>query len=197
MAGKQAKILSESQARSVIRHLRKETRYGERNLVMFLLSYRAGLRAGEIAKLTWQMIWDSDGKLQDHLEVRDSIAKKGNGRIIPMHKELSEALLDLRATPRASRLGRNDAVIQTMRNGPMPPHSVVCWFKRLYATLGLEGASSHSGRRTLATRSARNLSKVGGSLKDLQDILGHKNISTTQIYVDVSSRAKRQLIDSL
>ena len=197
MAGKQAKVLTEAQARSVVRHLKEESRYADRNVVIFYLSYLAGLRASEISKIPWEMVLGADGRVQKFIELRDSISKKGAGRIIPMHSDLQSALIDWRSNPRMVWRERTETVILSMRNAPMSPHSIVLWFKRLYSTLGIEGASSHSGRRTLATRSARNLSKVGGSLKDLQSILGHKNVSTTQLYVDVSSEAKRKLIDSL
>ncbi len=197
MLGKQAKILSDKQARSIVRYLKNETRYGTRNHVIFLLSFRAGMRAGEISKLTWDMVLDAGGLIQDHLEIRNCIAKQSSGRVVPTHPELASALHDLLAAIDTNFFDRKTTVIRTMRNGPMSAHSVVCWFKRLYSSLGIAGASSHSGRRTLATRSARNLSRVGGSLKDLQDLLGHQHASTTQRYVDVSSKAKRSLIELL
>ncbi len=197
MPGKQAKILTSTQARSVARHLVEETQDPERNLVMFLLSYRAGLRASEIVGVTWDMVLDSEGEVQDFVELRDSVSKMGSGRVIPLHSELKEALVRLREHPKYEWRERDCTVILTMRGGPMTAHSAVCWFKRLYETLGIKGASSHSGRRTLATEAARNLSAVGASLRDLQDILGHKHLSTTQRYVEVSSKAKRGLIDSL
>ncbi len=197
MAGKQAKILTDHQARAVLRYLTEETRYPERNVVIFLLSFRAGLRASEIAKLCWSMVLGPSGEVQDHLEVRDAIAKKGSGRVIPTHPELRKALTDLRQSDSCVWRNRDENVIISMRGAPMSPHSIVLWFKRTYERLGLEGASSHSGRRTLATRSARNLSRAGGSLKDLQSILGHKHLATTQHYVEVSSEAKKNLIEML
>jgi integrase len=197
MAGKQAKILTEAQGRSVVRYLTEETRYVKRNLVIFLLSYRAGLRAGEISRLTWEMVLDPEGDVQNHLEVRDSISKKGSGRIVPMHSELKNALVNLRESSKINWRPIDSPVVISMRKGSMSAHSLVLWFRLMYATLGLEGCSSHTGRRTLATRSARNLSKAGGSLKDLQSILGHKNVATTQLYVDVSSEAKKKLIEML
>ena len=53
-------------------------------------------------------------------------------------------------------------------------------FKRLYLAVGLTGNySSHSGRRTGATR----LSENGISLHNLQTLMGHQNISTTALYI--------------
>jgi len=65
------------------------------------------------------------------------------------------------------------------------------------ARLGLPtlvGCSSHSGRRTFGTRAARKVVEAGGSLRDVQQLLGHKDLSTTQKYIDGSEEAKRRLV---
>ena len=72
--------------------------------------------------------------------------------------------------------------------------SVVNWFRRLYRELGLNGCSSHSGRRTFITNAARLVFKAGGSLRDVQQLAGHQSIEQTQAYIDDSERAKRRII---
>ena len=71
---------------------------------------------------------------------------------------------------------------------------VVIWFSRAYAKLGLDGCSSHSGRRTFITRAARLVHKAGGSLRDVQLLAGHRSIQTTQRYIETSSDAKRRIV---
>jgi integrase len=73
-----------------------------RNRVMILLSAKAGLRAGEIASLTWEMVLDAGGRISKVIELRDAAAKKGSGRFISMHPELAEALLAWRQVYRGS-----------------------------------------------------------------------------------------------
>jgi integrase/recombinase XerD len=73
----------------------------------------------------------------------------------------------------------------------------VNWFRRLYADLGLSGCSSHSGRRTFVTNAARLVFKAGGSLRDVQQLVGHHSIEQTQAYIDGSARAKRRLVGLL
>jgi integrase len=84
MAGKQAKILTRQQIVAAPRRARRG-RYPQRDRVMILLSVKAGLRAGEIANLTWPMVLDADGHIANHIELHDRAAKKRSGRIIPLH----------------------------------------------------------------------------------------------------------------
>jgi integrase len=191
MAGKQAKTLTRQQVLAALRHVR-HSRYPERDRVMILLSVKAGLRAGEIAKLTWPMLLTADDRIAACIELHDSAAKKRSGRTIPLHPELRESLLRLRR-----RAGADGTVIQSERGGAhgMRPGSVVNWFRRLYAELGLTGCSSHSGRRTFVTNAARLVFKAGGSLRDVQQLAGHRSVEQTQAYIDASARAKRRLIE--
>lgn len=76
----------------------------------------------------------------------------------------------------------------------MSARGVVNWFGRLYASAGLDGCSSHSGRRTFITRSARLIAKAGGSLRDIQELVGHRDLSTTQRYIEGDRDAQRKLI---
>jgi integrase len=78
MAGKQAKILSDQQIKTALKAVRSK-RHPDRNRVIFLLSTKAGLRAGEIANLTWPMVCDADGRVSNHIELHDDAAKKGSG----------------------------------------------------------------------------------------------------------------------
>jgi integrase len=89
MAGKQAKILAADQIDNLLLFA-ETTRYPLRDRVIVLLSVKAGLRAGEIANLTWEMVLDPYGAISTVLELRDHAAKKGHGRIIPLHAALRE-----------------------------------------------------------------------------------------------------------
>lgn len=193
---KQAKIISDAQIRAVLNHV-STSRYPLRDRVMVLLSVRAGMRAIEIASVTWGMVTDSEGVLLDAIALPNSASKgKSGGRIIPLHKELRLALADLQAQlgPDA---GQDRPIIHSERAKGMTQGGVTVWFFRLYAALGFNGASSHSGRRTFITGAARKITAAGGSLRDVQDLAGHSSISTTQRYIEVSGEAKRRVIDSL
>ena len=188
MAGKQAKILSDQQTRSLL-DFASSTRNPRRNHLILLLSLKAGLRAGEIANLTWDMVVGPTGEIGHVIELRDCAAKKKSGRLIPIHPSLRAALAAWRKlTPGTG------PVVRSERGGPMTPVSIVNWFAIAYRAVGLEGCSSHSGRRTFITRAARLVHKAGGSLRDVQLLAGHRSIQTTQRYIDGDTDAQRKLV---
>ena len=56
---------------------------------------------------------------------------------------------------------------------------------------------SASGRRTFATNAARKVSQAGGSIRDVQQMMGHASMATTEKYIEGSSDAKRRLADMI
>lgn len=190
MAGKQAKILSTKQIKTALAFL-STTRHPERNRIIFLLSCKAGLRSIEISKLTWSMVIDSNGELARiiHLQNVATKGKKG-GRTIPMSALLYDSLSMLTRPDNP-----NQTIIRSERKNPMAASTITNWFAKLYRDLGLTGCSSHSGRRTCGTMWARKVTEAGGSLKDVQDLMGHSSIQTTQRYIDSNEDAKRKLVE--
>jgi integrase len=191
MTGRQAKILSPADVNDLLLFA-SCTRNPLRNRVIVLLSAKAGLRAGEIANLTWEMVLGPTGQISGIIELRDHAAKKGSGRCIPMHADLRAALADLRRVATYA-----EYVVTSERGGPMTPSSIVVWFNRAFRNIGLKGCSSHSGRRTFVTRAARLVHKAGGSLRDVQLLAGHRSIQTTQRYIDGDSDAQRKLVSMI
>ncbi len=194
--GKQAKILSPAQESLVLRHI-ESSRHPERDRVIALLSFKAGMRAKEVASLTWAMVTDADGEVTDHIALLDCASKgQGGGRQIPLHETLRDALRALQAA-RNPRASMDSPVIFSERGPSMSAATVTNWFYRLYRTVGLTGCSSHSGRRTFVTNAARKIALVGGSMRDVQQLAGHAHLNTTMRYVEGCSDAKRRVINLL
>jgi integrase/recombinase XerD len=171
MSGRQAKVLSDQQIEDLLVYT-STTRHPERNRVIVLLSIKAGLRAGEIANLTWDMVLDPTGEVGSLIELRDHAAKNNSGRLIPLHSELRTAL----STWRTLSEGGVGAVLRSERGGHMTPVSIVNWFATAYRAIGVDGCSSHSGRRTFITRAARVVHQAEASLRHFQLLAGHRSI---------------------
>ena len=138
MAGRQAKVLASTDLADLLA-LTECTRNPARNRVIVLLSAKAGLRAGEIANLTWDMVIDAAGHIGNLIELRDHAAKKGAGRRIPIHPDLADALAAWR--PLTTGGGY---VVRSERGGPMTAVSIVVW------SIGPSNFSACTGvRRTL------------------------------------------------
>jgi integrase len=190
--GKQAKALSNAQVEGVLCYV-ASTRYPLRNRVILLLSVKAGLRAKEIASLTWDMVTNAGGEVGDAIHLRDAASKGSSGRVIPLNKELRRALVDLRAWKGRGRL--SPFVVTTERAIATSPHAIVVTIARWYRALDYLGCSSHSGRRTFITNAARKISTVGGSLRDVQVLAGHSALSTTQRYIEADAAAQRKIVE--
>jgi integrase/recombinase XerD len=191
MLGRQAKIVSPPTLRRMLAYARR-TRQPKRDTVIVLLSVRAGLRACEIAGLRWSMAMTDSGKIGDVIDIRDTIAKRGSGRRIPIHPDLQRALTALWQVRRS-----DEYVAASNRGGPLRANSIVNWFVAIFIELGIEGCSSHSGRRTFITAAAKNVYRAGGSLRDVQVLAGHQSIDTTQRYIDGDTVPQRKLITLL
>jgi hypothetical protein len=112
---------------------------------MLLVSRKAGLRAKEMASLTWAMVTEAHGQVADALQLPNRASKgKTGGRTMPLHPDMQAALF-------------------SERGGGLSPATVRLGFHRLYTSLKMDACSSHSGRRTFITRAARKVSQVGGA----------------------------------
>ena len=131
--GKQAKALSRAQVEGALCYV-ATTRYPLRNRVILLLSVKAGLRAKEIASLTWDMVTNADGEVGDAIHLRDAASKGRSGRVIPLNRELRAALVELRSVEAA--------------RSPLPLH-------RHHRTLGDDQPPRYRGRLREVVSSAR------------------------------------------
>lgn len=112
--GTPAKVLAKGDVRRLSARAAKR-RYAIRNKVIISLSFKAGLRACEIAGLEWGMILGVSGRVGSSILVADGIAKNGRGRRVPVHPELKSQLIrSIAGSPTPDRPGsQNSACITT------------------------------------------------------------------------------------
>lgn len=192
-----AKVLDDRQLAKLEDYIRANSPSPERDIVILNLSFRAGLRVGEIAKLRWTDVCDAEGNVDDTLFVPSQIVKFQNReRTIPIHPRLKEVLIRFRAIHReatyiVTKLYRDGT------NGPISDNALTVYLHRLYKAAGLENASSHSGRRTFTTKLARRANAHHCSIRDVQLLVGHSHIQTTERYIQPSDDVSKMIMEEL
>jgi integrase/recombinase XerD len=184
----QASVLNESEIRRVFRII-ETTRHVERNRLCFVLSLYSGLRVGEIAALTIGDVATQDGDVGREIKLGAHQTKGSKGRSVILSERVRKELGSfLKSQP--SRHG-DAALIASQRNGRAFTNvSLSMLFKEIYELAGLR-TSSHSGRRTFATR----LHEKGVGMKTIQKLMGHRNIGTTALYCEVSDAMMRNAVE--
>jgi len=196
--GKQAKTLNRTQIKMISEFLLKN-RYGLRDQTIFYYSVKCGLRSKEISNLKWSMVMNSDGSVGGYLNLPNSSSKGRSGRVVPLNKDLKKNLEMLLEEHQILNdfVPQTSFIVRTERSKSTTPQSIVNMFQRWYGKLGLIGCSSHSGRRTFITETSKKISTVGGSLRDVQLMVGHSSLQTTQRYIESDSECQRKVVDLL
>lgn len=188
-----ARVLDDRQIERVLKHIADTSNAPASDEVKFLLSFYAGLRVSEIAGMTLDAVVDADDRIGRHIIVGRHIAKQGRQRIIPMHPRIRDALTRFRSDhPNIRFLAFSNRRGVRRQNAS----AVKSWFIQLYRQVGLEGCSSHSGRRTFITRLARLANLHGTSLRDVQLLAGHARLETTAAYIEPAEDLSR-LVEAL
>ena len=168
---KQAKVLTDLDAKR-IRAVIAQDRYADRNRALFMVFYLAGFRACEIASLTIGSVLTRTGEIADRITLLKSQTKGHEARSVPIARRLRkelEAYVETMPNPEANR-----PLFASQKGGRFDAHGVFLLLKRIFAEAGVAGASSHSGRRTFATRP----SSKGVGIRVIQALLGHAAISS-------------------
>ena len=192
-AGGRAKTLNDEQFRTLMSFIDRKSRSPEADRLKVLLSFGAGLRVCEISGLQVFDVIGPDGRIADTIHIRPNATKGRKGREVPINREVKNAIhVFRRKYPQSDWLAVSD------RKGKVRHQKVnalTVWFRKLYINAGLEGCSSHSGRRTFITQLARQTGN-DFTLKDIQRVVGHARLDTTEAYIDGSPHVGK-LVDRL
>ena len=186
---KRAKTLSKQELNRVLAVV-AAGRNAERNKVIILLSYYAGLRAKEIAELNVGDIYTDMDEVNRTVLLKANQTKGNQSRNFVVNSKLSKELASFRG-----HAGHcvDAPLIKSQKNCAFSANSMCQLICRIYRDSGIAGATSHSGRRTFIT----NLANKGVSARVLMELAGHKNLATTQGYIDVNDMMLLEAADLL
>ena len=175
----QARALNTAEMEQVLAHV-NAGRHAHRNRCFILLTHLAGMRVGEVASLRWIDVLTADGHIKEEIRLLPEMTKGKHARTVFISTRLREELqryadIYRRSAPLECPLfySQKDA-----RKG-FTANSLTQTVAKLYRGAGLDGATSHSGRRTFLT----NLANKGTAIHLLRTLAGHRSISTTATYL--------------
>lgn len=165
-----------------------------RDKVIFALGLYAGLRIGEIIRLKPEQVFTADGGIRNILKIVRLKKKNTVYSDIPTHPKLRELLKKYYQDQ--AQLGWGWGWLFPSEQA-MDGHLSRCQahniLKEAFETIRLEGASTHSMRRTCLT----NMSRAGVPLRTIQDISGHSSLGQLQEYLAVDPADKHHAISVL
>lgn len=185
---KQAKTFTEKELKQVLTYLSLR-RHALRNRAMVLLTHWAGMRVGEVAALLVGDVVDADGSIKSEIRLAPVQTKGRHARTVFVGQKLRRELAAYVASLKNPQLDR--PLFYTQKRAGFTANTLCQYFHWLYKEAGIQGASSHSGRRSFIT----NLASKGVGVRVLMSLAGHRDISTTQRYIDVNDEMQRKAVD--
>ena len=187
---KQAKTLSQQEVRRVLDYVATR-KHALRNRVMILTTFLCGVRVGELAQLHIEDVVAADGTIKTEVHLDKGRTKHQHARTVFINERLRKELATYVATltirsPQQSLFGT-----QKNRERGFTPNTAAQHFLTMYRGADIDGASSHSGRRTFIT----SLANKGVGVRVLMSLAGHQSMSTTQSYIDVNAELMRKAVE--
>ncbi len=178
--------MSDTEAQRVLRCVNRGSHVGRRDYAILQLLYTYGVRGGQVRALQLEDIdWA-------HNQILFKASKQGKDSQLPLTAEVGESLLDYLQKSRPSSCSPHVFLTCLAPYHPLPySGSLSAIIERHIRAAGVESPSkgAHVFRHGFATRMLHE----GHSLKEIADVLGHRQLSTTFIYTKVDFNALEQV----
>jgi len=187
---KQAKVLNNAEVRKVLDYVATR-KHSLRNRALVMMMFNTGMRVSEVASLRIRDVMDSEGNIKNEIRLLAENTKTNEARTVfvneKLRKELQQyAKLLINANPNCKFF------YSQKRDSDGFTASTLCQhFHYLYKRVGLDGASSHSSRRTFIT----TLANKGIGVRVIMGLSGHKALSSVQCYIDCNSELMRNAVE--
>jgi integrase/recombinase XerD len=185
---KQAKTLNERELQRLLDFV-KTTKSPTRNRAILLLTHLAGMRIGEVAAVRVCDVLASDGTVREEINLSAAQTKGNRSRSVLLSERMQGELATYVRTVRVR--DPKQALFATQRSAAFTSNSLTQVVNGIYKHAGLDGCSSHSGRRGFLT----NLAEKGVSVRVMMALAGHANMATTQRYIDLRPGVLRNAVE--
>lgn len=184
----QARTLNPRELRRVLDHVATRP-HAARNRVMLLLTHWAGMRVGEVAALRLGDVVGTDGEVKPEIRLEASQTKGRQGRVVFVPEKLRRELAAY--VRHQAALALNERLFRTQKRAGFSANTLCQTLNAIYRQAGLDGATSHSGRRTFIT----TLASKGVGVRVLAALAGHRSLSSTLVYIDANDDMKRAAVE--
>lgn len=181
----QARTLTDQEFELLLERIQQRP-HAARNSLMLKLLHGAGLRVGEIAALKIADVIGADGRIRDQIILQPHQTKGHHQRTVWLNEKLKIELLAYIVTG-----DKTGYLFSSQKRDHFTANTLQAVVTSLYRNAGLSGCSSHTGRRSFITK----LASAGVSARVLQELAGHRNLATTQRYIDVTDAMKRRAVE--
>lgn len=179
------KVMAPHEVEALLESPDLSTPLGGRDRAMLELLYASGLRVSELVGLTLGQLRLDQGFLV-------AWGKGSKERIVPVGENAELWIRRYLAEIREQLMrGRHEVVFVNHRGGPMTRQGFWKNLKNYSLALGLRDVSPHVLRHSFAS----HLLEHGADLRTVQMMLGHSDISTTQIYTHIHQHRLKSLYD--
>ena len=189
---KQAKTLNQKQLFLFLKQL-ELFKNSQRNQLIISLTFYGGLRIGEVTKLKWKDVIDKNLTVKDEIILSAENNKSNEVQRLFLNKKLRLEIVKYKTfySQKYKHLNLESPLIISQRNTQFSPNSLCQLINSLYKRCNLPTATTHSGRRSFIT----NLANKSLNAKVIMSLARHKNLSTTQRYIDVNDEQLKQAIE--
>lgn len=167
-----------------------KTRHDLRDRALMLVSHYLGLRAKELAALKLEDVLDHNGQLREIIKLKKTKGDRVR-EVFLVHEPTRQALQAYLST-RSDRSRLDAPVFRSQKGGAFSAGSMQRQCARIYQRSDVK-ASSHSGRRSFATR----LIERNADIYAVKELLGHEDIRTTQEYFFTSPERLKRVAELL
>lgn len=189
---KQAKVLNSIEIRKVLDYV--DTRkHGARNRALVMIMFNTGMRVSEVASLRFKDVIDVEGNVKNEIRLSAKNTKTNEARVVfvndKLRKELERYIKFIKDKSPENKFFYS----QKSNSDGFTANTLTQHFHYLYRRVGLDGASSHSSRRTFIT----TLANKGIGVRVIMGLSGHRALSSVQCYIDCNSELMRNAVEML
>ena len=199
---KQARVLNEKELNLLLLYIATR-KYADRDRCLVLMTFFGGMRIGEAVSTKIMNVLTVDGSIKQELHLTAEQTKGRFGRTVVLSEKLRKELqsyLQQRFNTKdlatvAYTVDMNTALFVTQKrpDSGFSPNTGAYHLHMLYRAAGLDGCSSHSGRRFYASA----ISAKGTAIKTIMELMGHRQMATTARYISVTADMKKTAVNLL